>query len=75
MTKQFKSPLHKKQLSAKQQRIASELMAELASLAKLSDSEIDLSQMPEELDWTSAEVGKYFRPAKKQKAKRRLKRT
>ena len=41
-------------------------MAELASLSKLSDSEIDLSDMPEELDWTNAVVGKYYRPVKEQ---------
>lgn len=30
--------------------------AELASLSNLSDSQIDLSEMPEELDWSGATV-------------------
>jgi uncharacterized protein (DUF4415 family) len=37
----------------------------IAAIAAKSDAEIDLSEMPEVLDWSSAEVGKFYRPAKK----------
>lgn len=66
MSKQFESFPHEKRLSAKRQRIANELMAELASLSNLSDSQIDLLEMPEELAWSGATVGKYYRPIKEQ---------
>ena len=69
--KQCESPSHKKRLGAKQQRVANEL----TTLSNLTESKIDLSEMPEELDWTGAAVGKYYRPIKKQSAKRRRKRT
>jgi uncharacterized protein (DUF4415 family) len=38
---------------------------ELAALAALRDEEIDLSDLPEVLDWSGAVVGKYYRPIKK----------
>jgi uncharacterized protein (DUF4415 family) len=38
---------------------------ELAALASLRDEEIDLSDLPEVLDWSGAVVGKYYRPIKK----------
>lgn len=36
-----------------------------AAAAVKSDAEIDLSEMPEVLDWSGAEIGKLYRPAKK----------
>ncbi|HKM65538.1 MAG TPA: hypothetical protein VJX70_00100 [Candidatus Acidoferrum sp.] len=36
----------------------------IASLAKMKDSEIDLSEMPEVLDWSGAEVGRFYRKKK-----------
>ncbi len=39
---------------------------EVASLAKQSDSDIDTSDIPEVTDWAGAEVGKFYRPMKKQ---------
>lgn len=38
---------------------------ELAAIAALSDDKIDLTDLPEVLDWGSAVVGKYYRPIKK----------
>ena len=38
---------------------------ELAALAALRDEKIDLSDLPEVLDWSVAVVGKYYRPIKK----------
>lgn len=38
---------------------------ELAALAALRDDQIDLTDLPEVLDWSGAVVGKYYRPIKK----------
>ena len=38
---------------------------ELAALAALRDDKIDLSDVPEVLDWSGAVVGKFYRPIKK----------
>ena len=43
-----------------------ELLAESARLAALPDDSIDLSDMPEVLDWPNAERGKFYRPVKQQ---------
>ncbi len=40
--------------------------AELARLAKLPDREIDTSHIPEQLGWSKAVVGKFYRPIKMQ---------
>jgi uncharacterized protein (DUF4415 family) len=31
----------------------------------MKDSEIDLTDMPEVLDWSAAQIGRYYRPKKK----------
>lgn len=38
---------------------------ELKALAVLPDDEIDLTDIPEVLDWSGAIIGKYYRPLKK----------
>jgi uncharacterized protein (DUF4415 family) len=38
---------------------------EIKALAAKDDKDIDTSDIPETLDWESAEVGKFFRPVKK----------
>jgi uncharacterized protein (DUF4415 family) len=43
-----------------------ELLAESARLAALPDDSIDLSDMPEVLDWSGAVRGKFYRPVKQQ---------
>lgn len=39
---------------------------ELAKLAAMRDEDIDFSDMPEKLDWSKAERGKFYRPVKQQ---------
>jgi len=38
---------------------------EIAAIAAKRDADIDLSEMPEVVDWTGAEVGKFYRPPKR----------
>jgi hypothetical protein len=38
---------------------------QIASIAAKKDADIDLSDMPEVLDWSKAEIGKFYRPTKK----------
>ena len=40
--------------------------AELERLAAMPDEDIDTSDIPEQRDWSKAEVGKFYRPMKKQ---------
>jgi uncharacterized protein (DUF4415 family) len=37
----------------------------IAVMASKKDSDIDLTDMPEVLDWSKAEIGKFYRPPKK----------
>ena len=37
---------------------------ELAALAKMPDSAIDTSDIPEITDWSKAQVGRFYRPIK-----------
>jgi len=45
--------------------ITAELAAELQALAAMPEGEIDTSDIPEKLDWSNAEVGRFYRPVKK----------
>jgi len=38
---------------------------DIATLAAMKDEDIDLTDMPEVLDWSKAEIGKFYRPPKK----------
>jgi uncharacterized protein (DUF4415 family) len=38
---------------------------DIAAIAAMRDEDIDLSDMPEVLDWSGAEMGKFYRPPKK----------
>lgn len=38
---------------------------DIATIAAMKDQDIDLSDMPEVLDWSKAEVGRFYRPPKK----------
>lgn len=42
------------------------LQAEAERIAAMPDEDIDLSEMPEKLDWSNAERGKFYRPIKQQ---------
>jgi uncharacterized protein (DUF4415 family) len=46
-------------------RLSREQREDLAALAAMKESEIDLSDMPEVLDWSGAEIGKFYRPRKR----------
>ena len=48
------------------QLTAAERAAELKRLVAMPDSDIDTSDIPEVTDWRGAEVGKFYRPVKKQ---------
>ena len=37
---------------------------DIARLQKMKDEDIDLSDIPEQLDWSNAVVGKFYRPVK-----------
>lgn len=38
---------------------------DIAAVTAMKDEDIDFSDMPEVLDWSGAEVGKFYRPRKK----------
>lgn len=44
--------------------MSAELARELSALRKVADDEIDMTGMPEVLDWSASVVGKYYRPIK-----------
>jgi uncharacterized protein (DUF4415 family) len=46
-------------------RLTKEQKREIAAIAAKKDEEIDLSEMPEIVDWSGAEVGKFYRPPKR----------
>lgn len=53
-------------MSVDRQKGRSRRQAELEKLAAMSDDEIDTSDAPELKDWSAAEIGKFYRPLKKQ---------
>ena len=46
-------------------KVSKKQVKELAALAALRDEKIDLTDLPEVLDWSGAVIGKYCRPLKK----------
>jgi uncharacterized protein (DUF4415 family) len=46
--------------------ITPEIAANLAEIEAKGDDEIDLSDIPEKLDWSNAVRGKFYRPVKQQ---------
>ncbi|MEH6714523.1 BrnA antitoxin family protein [Parasphingorhabdus flavimaris] len=48
------------------EKLASKLEKELVALEAMRDEDIDLSDAPEETDWSAAERGKFYRPVKEQ---------
>jgi len=44
--------------------VTPEMEAELKALSVMPDSDIDTSDIPEVIDWTGAERGKFYRPIK-----------
>ena len=46
-------------------RLTKEQKREIVAIAAKKDEDIDLSEMPEVIDWSGAEVGKFYRPPNK----------
>ncbi len=46
-------------------KLTKEQKRDIAAIAAKKDEDIDLSDMPEVLDWSGAEMGKFYRPPKK----------
>ena len=46
-------------------RPTKEQRREIAAIAAKKDKDIDLSGMPEIVDWSDAEMGKFYRPPKR----------
>jgi len=46
-------------------KLTKEQKRDIATIAAMNDEDIDLSDMPEVLDWSGAKMGKFYRPPKK----------
>ena len=46
-------------------KLTREQKRQIAAIARKKDADIDLSEVPEVVDWSGAEMGKFYRPAKK----------
>jgi uncharacterized protein (DUF4415 family) len=46
-------------------KLSKEQKRDIAALAAMKDEDIDFSDIPLKLDWSGAEVGKFYRPPKK----------
>jgi len=46
-------------------KLSKEKKREIAAIAAMRDEDIDFSDIPLVLDWSGAEVGKFYRPPKK----------
>jgi uncharacterized protein (DUF4415 family) len=46
-------------------KLSKEQKRDIAALAAKRDEDIDFSDIPLKLDWSKAEVGKFYRPPKK----------
>lgn len=64
MSKLSESSQPVKRQKASVRPITAELARELAFLEKVKDADIDMTGMPESLDWAASTVGKYYRPIK-----------
>jgi uncharacterized protein (DUF4415 family) len=46
-------------------KLTKEQKRDIAAIAAKKDGDIDFSDVPEVLDWSGAEIGKFYRPPKK----------
>jgi uncharacterized protein (DUF4415 family) len=46
-------------------KLSREQRRDIAAIAAKREENIDLSEMPEVVDWSGAEIGKFYRPPKK----------
>jgi hypothetical protein len=51
--------------AASMKKLTKQQKREIAAVAKRKDGEIDQSDIPEILDWSEAEIGKFFQQRKK----------
>lgn len=51
---------------ASSRKLPPHMQAEAERLAAMPDGSIDLTDMPEKLDWSNAERGRFYRPVKQQ---------
>ena len=56
---------HPPRKRGRMKKLAAALKREIAAIAAKTDATIDFSEMPEVVDWTGAEVGRFFRPVKR----------
>jgi uncharacterized protein (DUF4415 family) len=52
-------------ISELMKKLTKEQKTQIAKVAAKKDADIDLSEMPEVIDWSGAEIGKHHRPPKK----------
>jgi hypothetical protein len=52
---------HREDTLMKRKRLSKDQRRDIAALAGMKDSEIDLTNVPEVLDWRGAKVGGFFR--------------
>jgi uncharacterized protein (DUF4415 family) len=46
-------------------KLAAAQKRDIATIAAKTDATIDFSEMPEVVDWSSAEIGRFYRPTKR----------
>jgi uncharacterized protein (DUF4415 family) len=46
-------------------KLSKEQKRDIAAIRAMRDEDIDLSDMPEVVDWSGAEMGKFYRPPKR----------
>jgi uncharacterized protein (DUF4415 family) len=46
-------------------KLSKEQKRDIAAVSAMRDEDINLSDMPEIVDWSGADMGKFYRPAKK----------
>jgi len=46
-------------------RLTKQQRREIAAIAAKKDEDIDFTDMPEVLDWSGAEIGRFYRPKKR----------
>lgn len=46
-------------------KLTKEQKRRIAAVAARRDADIDVTEMPEVVDWSRAEIGRFYRPAKK----------
>ena len=59
------APRRRKRRSNIMRKLTKDQKTDIAALAAMRDEDIDFSDMPEVLDWSKAEIGKFYRPPKK----------